>query len=236
VRTRGFTLIEVLVALAIVTIGMAAVMGALNSSADTLNYLRDKSFSQWVAENKIANTRISGAAPSVGNSSGDVDFAGRSWHWRMEVVATEIPGMVRMDVHVRPADVKGDDDGPWFTTMSGLYGDAIGQPNGYQPSWGVQTLPGQGPMPGGRTGIGALGSQSSFGVQGVPNGGGTLGAPGSLGGASQGIGGNSSGLGGGSTLGGPSSFGSGGSSDSDDLGGPSQPQPQQPQSDQESPQ
>lgn len=231
-RARGFTLIEVLVALAIVTIGMATVMGALSSSADTLTYLRDKSFSQWVAENKIANTRISGAAPSVGNSSGDVDFAGRSWHWRMEVVATEIPGMVRMDVHVRPADVKGDDDGPWFTTMSGLYGDAIGQPNGYQPSWGVQTLPGQGPLPGaGRTGIGALGSQSSFGVQGVTNGAvsgpGMLGAPGSLGGGSQGIGA-------GSTLGGPSSFGSGGPSNSDDFGNPSPPQP--PPSDEESPQ
>ena len=234
-RARGFTLIEVLVALAIVVIGMAAVMGALNSSANTLSYLRDKSFSQWVAENKIANTRISGAAPSVGNSSGDVDFAGRSWHWRMEVVATEIPGMVRMDVHVRPTDVKGDDNGPWFTTMSGLYGDAIGQPNGYQPSWGVQTLPGQGPPPG-RSGIGALGSQSSFGVQGGSNGAltspGMLGAPGNLGGGSQGLGGGSS-LPGGNTLGGPSSFGSGGLSDSQDS---SSPQPPQPPNDDELPQ
>ena len=234
-RARGFTLIEVLVALAIVVIGMAAVMGALNSSASTLTFLRDKSFSQWVAENKIANMRISGAAPSVGNSSGNVDFAGRSWHWRMEVVATEIPGMVRMDVNVRPADVKGDDNGPWFTTMSGLYGDAVGQPNGYLPAWGVQTLPGQGPLPGGRTGVGALGSQSSFGVQGAINGGMNAPgvAPGNLGGASPGLGGGSSGLGGSSpnSLGGPSSFGSSGL-DSGDNGSP----PPPPTNDEEPPQ
>lgn len=233
-RARGFTLIEVLVALAIVTIGMAAVMSALNSSASTLTYLRDKSFSQWVAENKIANTRISGAAPSVGNSSGDVDFAGRSWHWRMEVVATEIPGMVRMDVHVRPADVKGDDNGPWFTTMSGLYGDAVGLPNGYQPAWGVQMLAGQGPLPGGRSGIGALGSQSSFGVSGN----GKLGAPGTLGTQPGSLGGGAPGLGGSgqSGLGGPSSFGSGGLSDSEDSSSFPQPQPQQPPNDEEPPQ
>jgi general secretion pathway protein I len=40
----GFTLIEVLVALAIVAIGMSAVLTALASSADTVNYLRDKTF------------------------------------------------------------------------------------------------------------------------------------------------------------------------------------------------
>ena len=46
-RARGgFTLIEVLVALAIVAIGMAAVMGALSSSANTLSYLRDKTLAQ----------------------------------------------------------------------------------------------------------------------------------------------------------------------------------------------
>ena len=56
----GFTLIEVLVALAIVAIGMAAVLGALNSSADTVSYLRDKTFAQWVALNRIAGLRLSG--------------------------------------------------------------------------------------------------------------------------------------------------------------------------------
>lgn len=139
---RGFTLIEVLVALAIVAIGMAAVMGALTSSANTISYLRDKTFAQWVALNQIANLRLSGQQPPTGNSDGDTDFAGRSWHWRQEVVATQIPGVERIDISVRPADVKAGDDQGWFTTVSGIQGDALGTPNPAEPLWGAQTLSG----------------------------------------------------------------------------------------------
>ena len=227
-RTRGFTLIEVLVALAIVAIGMAAVMGALNSSANTISYLRDKSFAQWVALNQLTTIRVSGAAPPTGNTSGDVDFAGRSWHWRMEVVTTDIPGMVRMEVSVRPADVKGDDNGPWFTTVSGLYGDAVGLPNPYQPQWGVQMLPGQAAPPS-APGMGSLGTSSSFGLSG--------GSSSTLGGAASGLGGSSGGLGGnppsGSGIGGPSTLGG----SAPDSGGynPPNPPPQN-NNDEDSPQ
>jgi general secretion pathway protein I len=204
---RGFTLIEVLVALAIVTIGMAAVMGALNSSANTINYLRDKTFAQWVALNQIANIRISGQQPATGNSDGDLDYAGRSWHWRQEVVATDVPGLVRIDVKVRPKEIKADDDNGWFTTVSGMYGDAVGAPNGYQPNWGTQTLPGQGPpQQQARTGVGAIGAQGTTGMPGTtgaPGYGtpGTMGTPGGYGPS-----GPSSGTLGGSTLGAPDSF------------------------------
>ena len=145
-RARGFTLIEVLVALAIVAIGMAAVMGALTSSANTISYLRDKTFAQWVALNQIANLRLSGQQPPTGNSDGDTDFAGRSWHWRQEVVATQIPGVERIDISVRPADLKAGDDQGWFTTVSGIQGDALGTPSPAVPLWGAQTLSG---LPGG---------------------------------------------------------------------------------------
>ena len=148
-RPRGFTLIEVLVALAIVAIGMAAVLGALTSSANTLAYLRDKTFAQWVALNQIATLRLSGQMTPTGNSDGDTDFAGRSWHWRQEVVATEVPGVVRIDVRVRPADVKGDDEHGWFSTVTGISGDAVTPPNGFAPNWGEQTLGGAPAGPGG---------------------------------------------------------------------------------------
>jgi len=140
--SRGFTLIEVLVALAIVAVGVAAVLGALTSSANTVLYLRDKTFAQWVGLNQVANIRLSGQLQQPGNSDGDTDFAGRSWHWREEVTSTEIPGVVRIDIKVRPGDVKADEDNGWFTTVSGVQGDAVGIPNGYLPDWGSQTLPG----------------------------------------------------------------------------------------------
>jgi len=137
----GFTLIEVMVALAIVTIGMAAVLGALTSSADTISYLRDKSFANWVALNQIALMRISGQLPAPGKSDGDVDFAGRKWHWHQEVNTMQVPGMVRMDVSVRPADVESSDsDRGWYATVSGISGDAMGLARGDQPDWGAQLL------------------------------------------------------------------------------------------------
>jgi general secretion pathway protein I len=166
-RARGFTLIEVLVALAIVAIGMAAVLGTLSTSANTISYLRDKTFSQWVALNQIANLRISGQMTHTGNSDGDTDYAGRKWHWRQEVNATEIPGVVRIDVHVRPADVKGDNDTGWYSTVSGIQGDAVGTPNGYQPLWGSQVLPGQPGAPLSNPGTIGSGTGSQFGAPGI---------------------------------------------------------------------
>src|SRR2546429_8863925 len=131
--TTLFRSIEVLVALAIVAIGMAAVMGALTSSANTLSYLRGKTLAQRVALNQIASLRLSGQQPSTGNTDGDSDFAGRSWQWRQQVVATEVPGGERIDISVRPADVKAGDDSGWVTTVSGIWGGAGGAPYRLQP-------------------------------------------------------------------------------------------------------
>jgi general secretion pathway protein I len=139
----------VLVALAIVAIGMAAVLGALTSSASTVLYMRDKTLAQWVALNHIAEQRLqnqAGQVPQTGKSDGDVDYAGSKWHWHQEIVATSIQGMVRMDVRVRPSDSKADDDHGWYVTLSGIIGDAVAAPRGDMPLWGSGTTvptPGQ---------------------------------------------------------------------------------------------
>ena len=138
---RGFTLIEVLVALAIVAVGMAAVLATLTSSADSVSYLRDKTFANWVALNQIATQRLAGQSLQSGNTDGDSDMAGRKWHWHQAITNTQIPGMLRIDVSVRPTDVKADsDDRGWYATMSGMWGDAVGLPRGDLPNWGAQLL------------------------------------------------------------------------------------------------
>jgi general secretion pathway protein I len=138
---RGFTLIEVLVALAIVAIGMAAVLGTLNSSADTIVYLRDKTFANWVVLNQIAQVRLAGQQPATGDSDGNIDFAGRNWTWHQTVSTTQIPGMERIDVSARPSDVKVEkEDSGWYASASGIWGDAVGVPRGDLPDWGAQLL------------------------------------------------------------------------------------------------
>jgi len=130
-RVSGFTLIEVLVALVIVAVGMSALMGALSSSAKTVTYMQDKTFAEWVALNQIANIRIvlqKGQIPPTGKTNGDIDLANRSWHWAQEVVDSQVPGIRRIDVKVRPKDIKAGDDDSWYVTVSGLAGDGLAAP------------------------------------------------------------------------------------------------------------
>jgi len=130
-RHDGFTLIEVLVALVIVAVGMSALMGALSSAAKTVTYMQDKTFAEWVALNQIAGVRIAlqkGQIPATGNTTGDIDLANRTWHWRQEVIDSQVPGIRRIDVKVRPKDVKGGDDDSWYVTVSGLAGNALAAP------------------------------------------------------------------------------------------------------------
>ena len=140
-RANGFTLIEVLVALAIVAIGMAAVLEAMTSSANTAMYLQSKTFAVWVELNRLVTVRLSGTVPKAGTSQDTVDYAGRSWQWRQKVTAARIsdlliPGMVQIEVDVRPADSKAGDDRGWYATAVGFMGNAVqlSPPNG-PPSW-----------------------------------------------------------------------------------------------------
>jgi general secretion pathway protein I len=140
----GFTLIEVLVALAIVTVGMAALLGALSSSADSAAYLRDKTFAEWVALNRIEEVRLALQRPTKGKSDGESELAGRKWRWAQEVLETEVKGIMRVDVSVRPEDAPGAKDTTWYTTVSGIVGDALALPRGDMDQYGAALSPGPG--------------------------------------------------------------------------------------------
>jgi len=115
----------------IVAVGMGVLMSALTSSAKTVVYLQDKTFAEWIALNQIALLRLQlqkGQLPPQTSTNGDLDYAGRSWHWRQDVKASEVPGINRIDFKVRPKEVKGGDDDNWYVTVSGLAGNSMGSP------------------------------------------------------------------------------------------------------------
>jgi general secretion pathway protein I len=147
--TRGFTLIEVLVALVIVALGMSAVLAALASAADSTGRLRDKSLAEWIALNQLSLVRLNLSAPREGSSAEDVDYAGRKWRWHSLIEKTEIPGLLRITVKVR----QGGDDAAadWLASAVGFRGDAISAASGEIPDWRGQGL-GGGPAGGGGAG------------------------------------------------------------------------------------
>ena len=102
--TAGFTLVEVLVALAVLTIALAAVVRALSQSIDTTASLRDHTVAQWVAQNRLATHQAMRDFPAQDTTEGDAEMAGRTWHWREQVTAA--PGeaaMRQIRIEVRAA-------------------------------------------------------------------------------------------------------------------------------------
>jgi general secretion pathway protein I len=118
-RSRGFTLVEVVVALAIVAIGMLAVFKTIGDTAHNVTDLRDRTFAAWIADNRITEIRVSGEMPSVDETAGELEYAGRRWHWVTNVSQTQVAGLRRIDVSVRR---EGDAEDTAFVKLSGFVG------------------------------------------------------------------------------------------------------------------
>jgi len=109
---RGFTLLEVLIALAIVAMAVGALLGTITSSASSVSYLRTKTIAEWVALNRLTEIRISQQMPDTGRRTGKTVMAGMRWQWEQEVVELPIKGMFRIDVRARNTGETVDDSRP----------------------------------------------------------------------------------------------------------------------------
>ena len=106
-KSRGFTLVEVMVALAVVAIALPALLTVTLQQVDGMGYLRDKSIAQWVAGNKLAESRVQLARSNVlfkGTRSGVTTMAERDWYWWVQSTATEVEDFHRLEVRVAAAE------------------------------------------------------------------------------------------------------------------------------------
>lgn len=100
----GFTLVEVLVAIAILAIGLAALFGQISQSVFTARYLRDSTLAQWVAVDRITELRLENRFPDIDETDGEIDMASQSWRYTLIISETLWPDLRRIDVSVSFAD------------------------------------------------------------------------------------------------------------------------------------
>ena len=109
-RTEGFTLIEVLVALAVLSIALAAVVRTMGQSIDLATDLRERTVALWVAHERAVALQLGNTWPNLDTTRGKAEMGGREWEWQQQVVSTEVADMRRVDIEVRipnSADVRG---------------------------------------------------------------------------------------------------------------------------------
>ena len=106
-RCRAFTLVEVMVALAVVAVAVPALLLTLSQQLDGTRYLQDRIQAQWIAANRLAELRLVAAAKGTlqtGLITGSEEMAGRIWYWWSESEGTQVPGFFRYEVTVSDSE------------------------------------------------------------------------------------------------------------------------------------
>ncbi|MCB1821798.1 MAG: type II secretion system minor pseudopilin GspI [Candidatus Competibacteraceae bacterium] len=104
-RATGFTLLEVLVALAVLAIAMGAIINAATQSIASTAYLRDQTFAGWVTLNKVNELLLDPEPwPEEGSQQGNAELANRAWRWEARFAKTDDPDLRRLEVTVRSAE------------------------------------------------------------------------------------------------------------------------------------
>jgi general secretion pathway protein I len=99
-RSRGFSLLEVLVALVVLGLALLAVLQATGAASRSQLHLDETGLARWVATNEIVRLRAAPGWPEIGLERGSVRLGQRDWYWRRGVSETPEPNMRRIDVQV----------------------------------------------------------------------------------------------------------------------------------------
>ena len=112
---RGFTLIEVMVALTIVAVAIGALIAAASSFTSNTSHLRDRTYARWVAANRLAEMRALREWPDLGKSDGEAEMAKQSWFWRVTTLEVQDSALRQVEIQVR---LKEDAESALFTLTS----------------------------------------------------------------------------------------------------------------------
>ena len=116
-RSWGFTLLEVMVALAVLALAMGALIKTSSDYTGNQIYLRDRTLTTWVARNVLVQHQLENQWPRVGERKGTLTMGWQEWEWLANISQTDEEKLRRIDVEVRELD--SEDDAP-ITVLSGF--------------------------------------------------------------------------------------------------------------------
>jgi general secretion pathway protein I len=96
----GFTLIEVMVSVAVLAIGMTAALHSTIQAGHAGSFLKQKTVAHWVASNQAAELSINREWLEPGVTTGTEIMAKQTWQWETEVQNTEVPELRRVTIRV----------------------------------------------------------------------------------------------------------------------------------------
>ncbi|WP_315900215.1 type II secretion system minor pseudopilin GspI [Ferrimonas balearica] len=85
-RSRGFTLLEVLVAMTVFATAAIAVINTANIQLSSIPILRERTLAGYVANNRLVDAQLESAFPDLGTRNGRTEMADRQWYWRQQVI------------------------------------------------------------------------------------------------------------------------------------------------------
>ena len=102
VKNKGFTLIEVMVALAIVAVAMLAMVDSMTTHAHVSSELEEKVISGWVASNVVAEIRHNAKVDRIkeGSTSDIIKMGGHRWRARTKITETDVEKVFLVNVEV----------------------------------------------------------------------------------------------------------------------------------------
>lgn len=99
-RLGGFTLIEVMIALAIAAIALGGLTVAVSQMIAGSASMSQRTYASWIAQNRIAEVRLLNQIPEVDTTTSEVQYANLDWQLETTISETGVENLFRIDVEV----------------------------------------------------------------------------------------------------------------------------------------
>lgn len=100
-RFSGFTLIEMLLALAVFAYAASSILSVLGQTAKNLSDIEEMTFASWVANDRLVELQADKTWPPKDKAKGERELAGQKWYWLQKVEKSEEPNLRKVNVEVR---------------------------------------------------------------------------------------------------------------------------------------